>query len=446
VLDKIKLKLHSDHNLKELLSGSAITFVLKISGLMLGYFLILLISRNYGAEGVGMYSLMVSVIVFTAMLSSMGMTTSILRYVGQFNRKESQGKLRLLYQHVVQLSFPVALILSVGLYLFAEIIAVKFFHAVEYKHGLEIAAFIIPFFSLVSLNVEYIRGLKNLKVSEFLRSVNPPAISVTLLLLAGLYTSSLFLPLYTLAAATLVTCMVSTLFIVRKLSKIHVTKKDMFTKKELTTTSFPMLITSLSVFITGNISLFFLQIFSDASQVGIFSVILKISLLISLVLLVVNTIVAPKISELYWKDEPALLQRVLNQSTKMIFYISILVGGGVALFNKEILQVFGAEFIVGSNALYFLIVGQLVNAATGCVGVFFNMTGAQKILRNIVVVTMLLSVGLSYILIPMYGIEGAAFVSMMTAILANVTSTLYIKFRLGYVTYFVLSLFEKENG
>jgi len=442
MLDKIKLKLHSDHNLKELLSGSAITFVLKISGLLLGYFLILLISRSYGADGVGMYSLTVSVIVFTAMLSSIGMTTSILRYVGQFNRNESQEQLRLLYQHVVQLSLPIALFLSVGLYLFAEIIAVKFFHAAEYKHALEVAAFIIPFFTLVSLNVEYIRGLKNLKVSEFLRSVSSPAINVTLLLLAGLYTSSLFLPLYTLVVATFVTCVVSTLFIVKKLSKVHVTEKGMFTKQELMTTSFPMLITSLSVFITGNISLFFLQMFSDVSQVGIFSVILKVSLLIGLVLLVVNTIVAPKISELYWKDEPALLQRVLNQSSKIIFFISVIVGVGVALFNKEILQVFGAEFIVGSNALYFLIVGQLVNAATGCAGAFFNMTGQQKVVRNIVGITMLLSVVLSYILVPAYGLEGAAFVSMMTAILANVASTLYIKFKLGYRTYFALNFLK----
>jgi len=49
--------LASSH-LKEMLTGSAITFILKISGMLLGYLVVIQVFRRYGAEGIGVYNLL----------------------------------------------------------------------------------------------------------------------------------------------------------------------------------------------------------------------------------------------------------------------------------------------------------------------------------------------------------------------------------------------------
>ncbi len=72
MLEKIKNKLGKDANLKELLSGSAITFLLKIAGMSLGYIVIIFIAKAYGTDGVGVYSLILSIMTFLAMASLMG--------------------------------------------------------------------------------------------------------------------------------------------------------------------------------------------------------------------------------------------------------------------------------------------------------------------------------------------------------------------------------------
>tara|TARA_R110002072_G_scaffold159408_3_gene310465 strand:+ start:535 stop:702 length:168 start_codon:yes stop_codon:yes gene_type:complete len=53
LLSKLKHKLNNDGHLKDLLKGSAITFVLKMSGMGLGFILTYLISHKLGPEGVG---------------------------------------------------------------------------------------------------------------------------------------------------------------------------------------------------------------------------------------------------------------------------------------------------------------------------------------------------------------------------------------------------------
>ncbi len=447
MLKKIKVKLQNDGHLKEVLSGSAITFVLKMTGMLLGYIVVLIISRKYGADGMGIYSLIVSIITFFVMMSVVGMNFSILRYVGQFNKHSEKQKLKLLFSHAVEIVVPLSMVLSVMLYLFSDFIATYVFHNSEYRQALVIASFIIPFAALSNIGIVYIRGLKNLKVSEYLGSVNRPIINILLLLVLSLYISDKMLPLYTLGIAIMGTSILSLYFIVTKIRSIKIESKEIFQKKELLSTSLPLMVTSLAGFVMSNVALFFLETFSTTDQVGIFSVALKVALLISLALTVVNTISAPKFAELYWSEQYEALQKIMSQSSKLIFVFSFFPALLIMIFSTQIMSIFGSEFSSGGLALTLLVIGQVVNAATGSVGIFLNMTGHQVVLKNIVLVTLIINVLLNYILIPLYGIEGAAVTSMLSALFSNVYAAYYVRRKLNYTTFyipwFLKELYEK---
>ncbi len=62
------------------------------------------------------------------------------------------------------------------------------------------------------------------------------------------------------------------------------------------------------------------------------------------------------------------------------------------------------------------------------------MTENQNVLRNITIVSFFVNLALSYLLIPRYGIEGAAMASLLTNVLINVLCLYYIKKKLGFYT------------
>jgi len=248
--------------------------------------------------------------------------------------------------------------------------------------------------------------------------------------------SDMFLPIVTLGLGIIGSALFAVWYSVKKTSKIESKRTTEFSRKELVTTSMPMLVAGVASFILGNIPLFLLEVISSTDEVGLYSVSLKIANLIGLVLVVVNTIAAPKFSELYWDKKYVELQKVISHSTRLIFFSSLSIAIVLMIFANEILSVFGDNFVDGYIALFLLILGQLINSATGSVGIFLNMTGHQKVIKNIVVISALVTVPLAYVLIMKYGINGAAFSYLFGMAVLNIAAVIFIKLKLGYIMYY----------
>ena len=164
---------------------------------------------------------------------------------------------------------------------------------------------------------------------------------------------------------------------------------------------------------------------------------LRLATLISLALIAVNTISAPKFSDLYWSDNHKELQNVIFHSSKLLFILSVIPAVIIILCAKQILQIFGSAFIEGNTVLIILICGQLINSITGSVGALINMTGHQKALRNIILFTLIINIPLSYTFIPIYGVKGAAFVTLLTGSISNISAVVYAKRKIGFTTYYL---------
>ena len=67
-----------------------------------------------------------------------------------------------------------------------------------------------------------------------------------------------------------------------------------------------------------------------------------------------------------------------------------------------------------------LLLGQAVNVLTGSVGFLLAMTGRERQLRNAVLISGPCSILLAILLIPIYGIEGAAVSTAIGLALQNI--------------------------
>ena len=176
--------------------------------------------------------------------------------------------------------------------------------------------------------------------------------------------------------------------------------------------------------------------FSVVFHVGVFSVAFQIATIISLVLIIINTIAGPKFSELYWNNKHLELQKFISQSTKLMFYVSLILSIVIMTFSKELLGVFGNEFKEGYLCLIILVLGQLVNSITGSVGVLMNMASKQKALKDRFLLITIFSLVFYWYFIPKYGIIGSAIIFTISLITLNLSLVIYVKKTLKISTFY----------
>jgi O-antigen/teichoic acid export membrane protein len=433
-----------DGHVRELFRGSVIAFFLKALGIITGYLFTFLISKYYGAKGVGIYSLTFTVLTISGMIGTLGTQTSILRYVGQFTAEGNFNKIRALYKKILRLIVPVSALLSLGLILLSGIVANKVFHNDLLTPAFMIISLSAPFFVVNSVNVELIRGMKIIKFSEYLRNVNTTLFSSVFIFTIHFFFYSYYLPIAAFAISVLITFMLSTFTVNRSFSSFPRQESNTLSLRELFRVSLPMMTTAFSSLLMANISTIMLGIYETTEQVGIYSVSLKIATATSFVLIAINIIAAPKFSELYWSERKAELRRVVEASARLAFFVSSPILLAIVIFPEFLLGFFGKEFVSGKNVTIILAVGQFINTISGSVGYFLSMTGGQNVLRNIIISGTVLSICLNALLIPRYGITGAAFSTLISASLWNIAAALYIRLKYNISTFYIPFLSGKE--
>ena len=436
MIEKLKKKIKQDIHLNELFKGSAITFVIKMSGMAFGYLLIYLISKKNGAEGVGFYNLFVKTLMVLGMLSALGMNISVLRYVGQFNNDANKSKMQLLYRYILSYVIPFSCLIGLFVFFFSKKLTSLLNDTGNYGVILKLVGITLPFFALNLINVEFIRGLKQLKISESIRSLIRPVVMVSFLL----YWSSGDLRnveiLYLFIVCIILNWVISSFTIWNNLKNIPKKINDSFSRNELLKVSRPMMTTSILSTLLGVFPIFFIEYYRSTKDVGVFSVAFQIATIISLVLIIINTIAGPKFSELYWNNKHLELQKFISQSTKLMFYVSLILSIVIMTFSKELLGVFGNEFKEGYLCLIILVLGQLVNSITGSVGVLMNMASKQKALKDRFLLITIFSLVFYWYFIPKYGIIGSAIIFTISLITLNLSLVIYVKKTLKISTFY----------
>ena len=107
------------------------------------------------------------------------------------------------------------------------------------------------------------------------------------------------------------------------------------------------------------------------------------------------------------------------------------------IFPEFILSFFGEEFKAAAYCLMILSFGKMFSAVSGSVGTLLQMAGKQKYFQNVLISAAVLNVILNYFLIPLHGITGAAFASMISNVYWNVLMIIFIKKNFGFYTFYL---------
>ena len=415
-------------SIKDLTQKSFSVLIIRSLGVLLLFGFTLFITNFFTAENVGRYDFVRSALMVLGGLALMGTNQSIIYYSGLLKARKSIESIRAVYSKMIKIICVLSfIVLALYIVFFSQEKVNEFFNNEESFSLLLKSILTLVFFALTMLNIDTIRALQKTVLSEIYRSLFRylPVFFLAAVLLK--FNQQAYLVEAYLAGFVLLSFFSSVRVykIFKTLQKPN-KKSESFSMHEIFKTSAPMALSAIAYFIMQSIDIIILSIYEGFDQIAYYSVSVKLAMVTTLALMSVNIVIAPRIAEIYEKQNLQDMQQLIKHSTRIIFFISLFVLSILFLFSQEILSLFGPDYIKANQALLFLLAAQFFNAVSGPGAIYLNMTGRQKTLNKILILGLIINISLNFYFIPVEGINGAAKATLVSLIIWNAITTLLV--------------------
>lgn len=427
----------TNSNTKELLKGSFVALLFKAFGIVIGLVFTLFLTHLYGAEKFGIYVTFWSLLMILSVVAKLGFDTSIVKFIAGFNKKNEVKNIKTVYTKALKFISVLSLIIGLVLFVLSDKVSLLFYDTTDYKNIIQILSAALLFYSVLTYNAESLKGLK--KVLSFSALQNGTVFFMALLIIYFLKNEKAEEIVYSVTAAIMLLLPIS-FFIFYKSLKNKNKLEDKSTEfpysnKEIFNISLPMLLGNSMLLMMSWTDSLMLSAMGPERDVGIYNTAMRISALLPAILISINSIAMPKFAELIENENKKELRKFVKRSTLMIFSLSSPILLAILIFPETILSIFGEEFIEGKSALIILGIGYFFSAISGATIHLLNMTSLEKTAKNILIFSAVLNIILNLILIPLYGIIGAAIASTATNVLLNAVAVYIIYKKHGFLTY-----------
>jgi O-antigen/teichoic acid export membrane protein len=169
-----------------------------------------------------------------------------------------------------------------------------------------------------------------------------------------------------------------------------------------------------------NLQTIFFGLLSTVSAVGVFGVSNQLNLIGSMFHSSVVSASMALFAETEARGDRRGLESLYQTVSKWSLSLNVPLFLAVVLFPDALLSLFGPEFREGATALVILAFANIINAATGASGAVLDMTGHSVVKLVNASVALGLAVGLNLLLIPTYGLVGAAIAVLASSAAVNV--------------------------
>lgn len=403
--------------LQSIFKGGIGPLLAKGGSIAIVYLFYVVLSRTLGAKAVGEFSIFFTLLSVTSVIAKLGLDTAIVKSVSSALSTQNWSRIKSTYLSSIILITTASIILSGLIFFFRTELS---YHFLDRNDSLffTLLAGLILVYSLFTFNTETLRGLHKMNIYAVFQNIS--VFSITLILFYFVFNDS---PNLAFAFALLTLLILSFISVINSFSTSNSIE---LTFKPLLKEAFPMLLSNSAFFIMTWADVLMIGYFLSEDQTGIYSNASKIANLNIIFLFAINAIAAPKLAQYKAENNLNSIKIFTKYTSKLSLMFSIPITVIILLFSKELLSIFGDEFIIGSTVLLTLTLSQLINAACGSVINVLNMAGDQIAARNIIIFAAVINLVLNYFLISYIGIEGAAIATTISTLVWNGLAVLYI--------------------
>jgi O-antigen/teichoic acid export membrane protein len=385
------------------------------------------ITHVVSAGRFGLLSIGLTVVSLATIPALLGLETGTVRFVALGAGKKDERAAAGAQQVSLLLATAASAVLMVAILVLAPWISDSFFHKPDAAGLMRLVAISLPALTLGRVIVAGIQGYGIMTYSAWLGPLRNVVNLVTAvpLLAVGLGARGL-------AIAGDITAWVITAIAIAFLIKVHPRVLDMRgTPKEfgrILRFSLPQTMTAMLFFTIVWTDTLLVGRFRTAAEVGVYTIVGRLLTPATLVSTAVGQMFAPRIAAHDARGDrktlAVMLKRVTywNTAVSIPFFTMLIVGA------TPLLALFGPKYKTGAVALAILSAGQLINTAAGPLGQLINLSGRPYItlMNNGLVAA--INIGVCLVLIPRYGLAGAATGTATALTLVNAIKLVEVKY------------------
>ncbi|MDD4083000.1 MAG: flippase [Sphaerochaetaceae bacterium] len=373
-------------------------------GLSVAFFLIIniILSRKLGVENFGLWSLFLSIITIIFTISFFGIGSSTKKFIAQYNKTDN---LKSIFVSSIKLRFLFSFLFCLILFVIHKPLA----NILGYPELEKLLLYGIPLVFFSGL-VEYLKdifiGLHRIKYN-FIINFLEFGFKLLLIIIFLLFSNIVISVITSFSLALFITSLVGLLLLYFNFYKpLKKTNKN-FTKQILNY-SYPLIFISLGFIIATEIDTFMIGLFTNTTEVGIYAVAKQIILKLPHISLAIAMGTMPIFAQMNESNKLEFKKKLYNllKINSVIFLIIIV--AIIALSPFLVPLIFGVEYVRSVLPLQILTVYLFGFATSILLSSFLDYIGKAKKRAINISISILLNLILNIILIPEYGVVGAA--------------------------------------
>jgi O-antigen/teichoic acid export membrane protein len=405
--------------------GMSVALVASVVGGGLGFLFLVVMARMLDQGDFGLLVLAINLLATTVAMSVGGTDYAMIRYVAA---ADTPARKRGAMVAPLQLAIGVNVGIALAVIALAEPLSVHVFNEPEFSSIVRIVALALPFTVLAQMFSAGLSGLEFAR-GELARKVVEQAGRIafgSLALLLGLGLGGAVFGMAIAAAAAAATV---GYLLLRSLPPGGTTER--ISRRRVFGFSWPQAVANVATQAWVLVSIIILVHTTDARTVALFGAALALAQLPLLIYNAFSYRFSPVISRLWQQGDLSALDGMLKSVTRWVAMLAVPLYAVAIALPASLLQIYGPGYDEAAGALAILTIATLVNSLAGPVERALIMTGRARLEMATNVAATIVTLGLALVVIPRFGLIGAAISALVYAILRNAAKSYLVRRTMG---------------
>jgi len=405
-------------NTKEVAKGS----IWGLSGNLLlklvSFFYAIVIARLVSQDDIGIFYLTLGILQIISMFSYLGLPFSLQRYVPFYESKKELGKAK----YLLKLSYLVVILASIifiaGLWMSADFIGELYQNSVL-SESIRLFSVYLFLYGISTVQTTYLQGrtaIRSMQLATNVQNVSKLILTIAFFYFMG---PSVFTLIWAFLASFAISDIVS-LYLLYRRSRDLPKASQSIPRKELFGEIMPLgiivsVIASITLFVQAADKILLGYLLPDSMDlVGAYGIATAFSMLLFVFPSAIGIIFLPIISRLVGKNDFSQIRATTETAMRWAFMISIPVAVIIIAFSENMLVIFyGDSYLIAAVAMAIFTLAVLVKSFSMMLSLALAAMRKIRLELKITLVLGIVNVIFNVLLIPQFGMEGAAIASLI---------------------------------
>ncbi len=401
---------------------------IRIAAVGLEFLCYLVLARVFRASAYGVYAIVMSCVAIFAVPAAIGLDRLLVREIAVLQARGDwahvKGLLRRSQQLVLGVSVAIAGVSALG---FARFIGVPNASLVE---SFQIGMVLIPLIAFARLRQAALQGFGRVVAGQVPEALVQPAVAILLATIVFLVRPEprdpqLAMTIQVIASGA--ACLLG-VFLLRLNIPPHLESAAprYLTGAWLSAGLHFMWLVGMTTVLTNSDTIL-LGLMTNPEQAGSYRVASQLAMFVGLPLTAVSVAMAPDMASMYTTGRIDELRVQCRAAARLIGIAAGGIAFVIAIVGREVLQAFGPEFGQGFTSALVLSAAYLFHSAMASSGYLLIMSGHERLVASIFSIGALANVMGVVILVPTYGLVGAATAAGISLCLVSAACALFAR-------------------